>query len=67
MDICKANGEYEVDQTPPESDLDARIAKMRDDGMGWAEIERTFGISRQQARYAYQKAKRVERRAARRQ
>lgn len=55
-----------VDQTPSESDLDTRVAAMRDGGATWAEIERAFGISRQQARYAYQKAKRVERRAARR-
>jgi hypothetical protein len=46
--------------------LDARVAQMRKDGAAWADIERAFGITRQQARYAYQKAKRVERRAERR-
>lgn len=55
-----------MDEGTGGQDLDARVARMREDGAGWAEIERVFGITRQQARYAYQKAKRVERRAERR-
>jgi hypothetical protein len=47
-------------------DLDARIVDMRDHGIAWKAIQETFGLTRQQARYAYQRGKRVERRAARR-
>lgn len=49
-----------------ETGLETRIARLREDGASWADIERAFNITRQQARYAYQKAKRAERRAARR-
>ncbi len=54
--------------TPPPSrdhEQDARIAKLRDGGATWHEIQATFGLTRQQARYAYQRAKREERRAQR--
>ncbi len=55
---------------PPESprgeELNARIVEMRDAGRAWKEIQDTFGLTRQQARYAYQLGKRRERRIARR-
>jgi len=44
----------------------AQIVKLRDAGASWKEIQQTFGLSRQQARYAYQLGKRAERRSARR-
>ena len=49
-----------------DKERNARIVAMREGGASWQEIERTFGMTRQQARYAYQVGKRVERRAARR-
>jgi hypothetical protein len=57
--------------SPEESDeksakANAQIVKLRDAGASWKEIQQTFGLSRQQARYAYQLGKRVERRNARR-
>ncbi len=45
---------------------DARVLEMRKSGSSWADIERALGLNRQQARYAYQKAKRIERRKLRR-
>jgi len=52
---------------PPSRDheQDARIAALRDSGVEWHEIRASFGLTRQQARYAYQRAKREERRAQR--
>ncbi len=46
--------------------LDARIAQLRDGGATWLEIQREFDLTRQQARYAYQRGKREERRSQRR-
>ncbi|HEX6509857.1 MAG TPA: hypothetical protein VF221_19705 [Chloroflexota bacterium] len=45
---------------------DGRIVRMRDVGASWLEVQQAFGLSRQQARYAYQRGKREERRAQRR-
>lgn len=45
---------------------DERIAHRRDEGATWLEIQQEFGLTRQQARYAYQRGKRQERRAQRR-
>jgi hypothetical protein len=45
---------------------DARIAQRRDEGVTWLEIQQEFNLTRQQARYAYQRGKREERRAQRR-
>lgn len=45
---------------------DAEIVARRDAGVSWKEIEQEFGLTRQQARYGYQRGKRVVRRAARR-
>jgi hypothetical protein len=45
---------------------DARIAQRRDKGATWLEIQQEFNLTRQQARYAYQRGKREERRARRR-
>jgi hypothetical protein len=45
----------------------ARILALRETGASWQEIQRQFGLTRQQARYAYQKGLRDRRRSARRQ
>lgn len=45
---------------------DERIARLRDEGATWLEIQQVFGLTRQQARYGYQRGKREERRAERR-
>jgi hypothetical protein len=37
---------------------------MRDGGASWKEVQAAFGLTRQQARYAYQLGKRAERRKA---
>lgn len=44
------------------AELDARVLAMREAGAAWLDIQRAFGLTRQQARYAYQRAKREERR-----
>jgi hypothetical protein len=44
---------------------DERIARMRDEGASWLQIQQAFDLSRQQARYAYQRGKREERRSQR--
>jgi transcriptional regulator len=49
-----------------QSERNLRVAEMRDAGASWQEIARAFDLTRQQARYAYQVAKREERRKARR-
>ena len=46
--------------------LRREIVAMREAGAAWNEIEKRFGMTRQQARYAYQLGKRFERRQARR-
>jgi uncharacterized protein (DUF433 family) len=45
---------------------DREVLQRREAGASWLEIQQQFGLTRQQARYAYQKAKRQERRAERR-
>ena len=50
----------------PSDELAARIVTMRDGGMSWAEIQQQLGLTRQQARYAYQLGKRAQRRSSRR-
>ncbi len=52
--------------SPDTTEQDTRIVDMRDGGATWKEIEGAFGLTRQQARYAYQRGKRVERRKAKR-
>jgi hypothetical protein len=47
-------------------DLDHKVVAMRDGGASWLEIQEVFQLTRQQARYAYQRGKRVERRQSRR-
>ena len=49
---------------PQKDNRPARILAMRDGGASWHEIEKDFGLTRQQARYAYQLGKRAARRAA---
>jgi transcriptional regulator len=49
----------------PTLDLRLRILKMRESGASWQEIAKTFDITRQRARYAYQLAQRDERRSGR--
>jgi len=41
-----------------------RVVEMRDEGASWLRIQEEFGLSRQQARYAYQLGKRAARRGA---
>jgi hypothetical protein len=48
------------------AELDERIARLRDEGASWLQIQQAFQLTRQQARYAYQRGKREERRAQRR-
>jgi len=43
----------------------SEIARLRDAGTSWREIQQQFNLTRQQARYAYQLGKRAERRAER--
>lgn len=50
----------------PETGQEAQVVAMRERGASWKEIEAAFGLTRQQARYAFQKGKREERRAQRR-
>ncbi|MGI8968844.1 MAG: hypothetical protein ACR2GA_07045 [Chloroflexota bacterium] len=58
---------HDADQPPGrDPERDARILALRDGGATWAEIQHTFDLTRQQARYCYQRGKRVVRRAARR-
>jgi hypothetical protein len=45
---------------------DERIAHMRDEGASWLQIQQEFDLTRQQARYGYQRGKREERRSQRR-
>jgi len=52
--------------TRPDAELAARVVEMRDRGLAWSEIQSTLGLTRQQARYAYQLGRRAERRKARR-
>lgn len=47
-------------------DVAEQIVALRDGGAAWRDIEERFGLTRQQARYAYQLGKRAERRRARR-
>jgi hypothetical protein len=47
-------------------EIETQICALRDAGATWKEIQERFGLTRQQARYAYQRGKRTERRAARR-
>jgi uncharacterized protein (DUF433 family) len=60
------------DRQRPESERElddearARIVAMRDAGQSWKEIQAAYGLTRQQARYAYQLGKRRERRERRR-
>lgn len=51
--------------TAGDTNLNARIVEMREAGSSWKEIQAAFGLTRQQARYAYQLGKRAERRRAR--
>jgi hypothetical protein len=55
-----------VDSKPPAAEIDARVLALRDSGTSWLDIQRELGLNRQQARYAYQRAKRERRRAERR-
>lgn len=51
--------------TPEEVERNRQIAHLRDAGASWLELQQRFGLSRQQIRYAYQLAKREERRGKR--
>lgn len=44
---------------------DHEVLRLRENGATWLEIQRAMSLTRQQARHAYQKAKRQERRAKR--
>jgi len=47
------------------TERNARIVEMREQGTAWSDIQSVFGLTRQQARYAYQLGKRAERRGKR--
>lgn len=53
-------------QPSKDQDRNRRVVHMRDSGATWKEVQEAFGLTRQQARYAYQVGKRAERRAGRR-
>jgi hypothetical protein len=53
-------------EVPEQAKIDLEVCALRDAGASWKEIQQRFGLTRQQARYAYQRGKREERRAARR-
>lgn len=56
-----------MDDTPVDDiEVEDRVLAMRQEGASWLEIQRALGLTRQQVRYAYQRAKRVERRRERR-
>jgi hypothetical protein len=44
--------------------IQVEIVAKRDGGASWKDLEETYGLTRQQARYAYQQGKRRQRRAA---
>jgi transcriptional regulator len=46
--------------------METRVLQLRESGVTWLDIQRELGVTRQQARYAYQRAKREERRKAKR-
>lgn len=54
------------DAAEPAENHDREVLRLREGGASWLEISQALGLTRQQARYAYQRAKRVERRAERR-
>lgn len=56
----------ESDDVGHDDELVARVLTMREAGRPWKEIAEACGVTRQQARYAYQLGKRQERRSARR-
>jgi len=53
----------QVDEKTEVAARNAQILAMRRAGASWEEIGRTFGLTRQQARYGFQLAKRARRRA----
>jgi len=55
-----------VTDQPSAQDIERRVFEMRGKGAPWVEIQRDLGLTRQQARYAYQRALRAERRKAKR-
>ena len=59
--------EEEMSEPSSSQETDARVLAMRDAGASWLDIQRELGLTRQQARYAYQRAKREERRTQRKQ
>ncbi len=48
-------------------EMDLRVLAMREAGASWLDIQREFNVTRQQARYAYQRASREKRRNERKQ
>ena len=48
------------------SETERQALALRESGASWLEIGQQLGLTRQQARYAYQRAKREERRRDRR-
>jgi DNA-binding CsgD family transcriptional regulator len=56
----------ENDGAADAGEREREVLRLRENGASWLEIQQQFGLTRQQARYAYQRARRVQRRAARR-
>lgn len=55
------------DGAPPDpAERNRQVVALREAGATWLQIQQRFDLSRQQARYAYQVGKRMQRRAARR-
>lgn len=48
-----------------DEERNAQIVALRDGGASWKDIADRYGLTRQQARYAYQLGKRKERREGR--
>jgi hypothetical protein len=64
-DEVRQDNDAEQVKTGRNAEQDDRIAHMRDSGATWLEIQQAFTLTRQQARYAYQRGKREQRRAER--
>ena len=52
------------DAAEPAENHDREVLRLREGGASWLEISQALGLTRQQARYAYQLGKRAERRRA---
>jgi transcriptional regulator len=64
--VLRSKGMADDETAEKPEEQDRRVLALRENGASWLDIQRALGLTRQQARYAYQRAKREERRAQRR-